>query len=55
MSKEMNKEGSEYVSMAVNKAISDIYAEHPHECNMILYIGGALMLLMGAYHEYRLI
>ena len=55
MGNEMNKESSEFVAGALDKAVRDIYAEHPHECNMVLYIGGALMLLMGAYYEYRLI
>ena len=43
------------VSSALDKAVHSIYAQHPHECNIILYLGGALLLIMGAYHEYQLV
>lgn len=42
-------------SSALSKAVHNIYEEHPHEFNMIFYLGGALVLILGACHEYQLI
>jgi hypothetical protein len=54
-SKNLEIDNSVDIANSIGKAAQYIYAEHPHECNTILYVAGAVMLIIGAYNEYRLI
>ena len=39
----------------IEQAASDIYVQHPHEVNAILFGAASLILGFGAYKEYELI
>jgi hypothetical protein len=43
------------ISSALNEAVHGIYAEHLHECNTIVYLGCALVFVIGAFYEYQFI
>lgn len=53
MKENIIRENAENLALAIDKSIHDIYMEHPHECNIVFYIGGIILLSIGAWFEYE--